>query len=166
MHARAVCSGGVINCYQCAHALSHDLYSGLSGSTYAQKGHLKRMLCATAGVAQHGQGELDAALQAFERAEEQAMLALQAPRQSHTGAAEPSLQTYLQPQPAQSQAAEEDVAIERVRRTAVKALMSQASIHKRLGRPKEALHAARQAASLDITVQRHVTDLEAAMQAG
>ncbi len=50
---------------------------------------------------------------------------------------------------------------ERARRTAVRALMSQASIHKRLGRPDQAVAAARQAAQLDPAAQKHVSKLEA-----
>lgn len=94
-----------------------------------------------AGVAQHQQGDLDAALQSFERAGEQAVAALQ---DGHI--AEPPLKGSD---------------IERARRTAVRALMSQASIHKRLGRPDQAVTAARQAAQLDPAVQKHVTELEA-----
>ena len=126
------------------------------------RGICEGMLCACAGVAQHEQGDLDAALHAFQRAAEQGMAALQVARHSSASAADPPLQA----QPDQAQIAGEGAASERAHRTAVKAFMSQASIHKRLGRPEEALHAARQAAALDSTVQRHVTDLEAGMRAG
>ena len=48
----------------------------------------------------------------------------------------------------------------RAQRTLVKALMSQASILKRLRRPEEALLMAQQAATLDRAAQAHVQALE------
>lgn len=114
-----------------------------------------------AGVAQHAQGDLDAALQTFERASQLAQQALADSSSDAMGSS--GEQAALHSGPDEPQEHDTGTArrasIERARRTQVKALMSQASILKRLGRPKEALVVAQQAAVLDEVVQVHVQQL-------
>ena len=114
-----------------------------------------------AGVAQHAQGDLEAALQSFEQA---GRLAKQAVAASSDAAGSSGEGAALHSRP--DEATEEDreaggrASTQRANRTLVKALMSQASILKRLRRPEEALLVAQQAAVLDEAVQVHVQELE------
>ena len=114
-----------------------------------------------AGVAQHTQGDMDAALQSFKRA---SRLAEQAVATSSDTTASSGERTALPSRPDDAQEHDSEAAgrasMQRANRTLVKALMSQASILKRLKRPEEALLVARQAAGLDGAVQVHVRELE------
>ncbi|EIE20465.1 hypothetical protein COCSUDRAFT_67376 [Coccomyxa subellipsoidea C-169] len=128
-----------------------------------------------AGVAQHSQGDLDAALQAFARASSDALEAadtLSASPSPNSMSNSSSAPDTAGPAPADMAGAEssdgDDVA-ERVilaRRTAVRALLAQAGTLKQLGRLPEALEAAQRAVDFDESVRRvHVAPLEAEIAA-
>ena len=114
-----------------------------------------------AGVAQHAQGDLDAALQSFERASQLAEQAIAA-SSDVTGISGEGAALHSRPDEAVQKDREAGgrASTQAANRTLVRALMSQASILKRLRRLEEALLVARQAAVLDAAVQVHVRELE------
>lgn len=116
---------------------------------------------ACSGVAQHAQGDPDAALQTFGRAMHLAAQAI-AGGSDATGSSDEQAALHSGPDEVRdhSTGLAGQASGNRARRTLVKALMSQASILKSLRRPEEALLMAQQAAMLDEAVQVHVQRLE------
>lgn len=120
-------------------------------------------------MAQHAQGDLDAALQAFDRASQDALEATDALNTSDIDAPSAAASAANSAADGASGASfggdvEEQVML--ARRTAVRALLAQAGTLKQLGRLPEALQAALRAAELDESVRRvHVAPLEAEIAA-
>lgn len=146
-----------------------------------------------AGVAQHKQGDLEAALQAFARASTDALSAAGLPEAALTSAADPAssakplglqgLSTKKEREPASSSADSRPIYIASphrelkteeepisstgsnasvlAERTAVRALMAQASVLKQVGRLQDAMHALNAAAVLDSSVEVHRRQLRA-----
>lgn len=128
-----------------------------------------------AGVAQHAQGDLEVAIQAFDRAAQDALAAAEA-----LGSEHPPASSALAAATGGPYSREDELAYARsdadmaeraeravlARRTAVRALLALAGSLKQLGRLPEALVAARRAAELDDSVQSvHVAPLEAEIAA-
>ena len=120
-------------------------------------------------MAQHAQGDLDAALQAFDRASQDALEAADVLNTSDINA--PSAAASAAASAADdaldaSFGGDVEKRVILARRTAVRALLAQAGTLKQLARLPEALQAALRAAELDESVRRvHVAPLEAEIAA-
>lgn len=135
-----------------------------------------KLLSCSAGVAQHKQGDLEAALQAFASASADALSAaglseaalssqpaqgfLDSSHASNSSGGEPGAQSH--PEAAASSSSDGGVQVSALaERTAVRALMAQASVLKRSGRLPDAVHALTLAAVLDRGVEVHAQKLRA-----
>ena len=179
-----LCSATGVSCRHVAEAVQkqearvlHMLLTSRLQNRRVQQQQIPKALTAfsCAGVAQHSQGDLDAALQAFARASSDALeaadtlSALPSPNSKSYSSSAPDT---AGPAPADMAGAESsggDDMAERLilaRRTAVRALLAQAGTLKQLGRLPEAQEAALRAVDFDESVRTvHVAPLEAEIAA-